>query len=70
MVFTYNESSPVPENDNNKLGIIVVNKKIWNLLFLKSVEQRRQYLFTLAETQAKRKYGDSIKLTNISYKGN
>lgn len=64
----YDPNSPVPEY-GKKLGQVTVQKRVWNVLFLKSVEERRQVLFNLAMQQAIEKYGTDIALANVRYDG-
>lgn len=51
------------------LGTIDVHERYWNVLFLKSVNERRSLLYTKALIEAKKKYGDNITLKNLQYIG-
>lgn len=64
----YDPNSPVPEY-GKKLGQVTEEKRVWNVLFLKSVEERRQVLLDLATQQAIEKYGNDIALANVRYDG-
>ena len=64
----HNKNYPLPEF-RKKLGQVTVEKRTWNVLFLNSVEKRRQLLFDLAMQQAIEKYGNDIVLANVHYDG-
>ncbi len=52
-----------------KLGSVTINKTYWNILFLNSVEKRRNALYDEALAKAKEQYGEDIALTNVRYQG-
>lgn len=51
------------------LGSVVVSEQFWNILFLRSVEERRKILFDKAMNDATKKYGKNIRLRNLDFQG-
>jgi len=70
MFFSGNDVYLSLVDNDDKIGTIVIKKKIWNFFFRKSVDERREYLFNLAEARAKKLYGERVKLANVVYRGN
>jgi hypothetical protein len=70
LIFDGNESSKKMKAPPQIIGSVSYEKTFWNVLFLKSVDKRREFLLEQATKEAEKKYGNNIELTNIEYEGN
>lgn len=66
MTTGWTDGSRVQESgEYEKAGEIAIEKRVWNMLFLKSAEERRMVLLSAAEEEAKKVYGDEAILANL-----
>jgi hypothetical protein len=59
----------IAETKIDVLGQVYIEKKNWNVFFLRPVEKRRNELYEKALDKAREQYGDNIVLSNVRYKG-